>query len=202
MLNSRDISLLRLDVAENCRIFLQLLKLAGYDGLITGTVRDDEYQRWCYDNGYSKAKTPSFHSVKAGLAFDVCKNVKGHEYDDNGFWRVAGEIGKQLGFTWGGDWKSFTDKPHFQWDDHGKYTGNGVRAGNYPGNMPDYEEDAMTGEEIYKKLNEYLDELPCPEWASEELAEAVKAGITDGKRPCGLAPRYQTAIMAYRSTKK
>ena len=62
--------------------------------------------------------------------------------------------------------------------------------------------DYMTGEQIYKKLTEYLREQEAPEWAKEELAEAVELGITDGQRPCEFTPRYQTAIMTKRATKK
>ena len=36
--------------------------------------------------------------------------------------------------------------------------------------------------------------------AKEELEEAVKLGITDGKEPMQLIPRYQAAIMAKRAT--
>lgn len=67
---------------------------------------------------------------------------------------------------------------------------------------PDYEsEDIMTGEEIYKALNDYLKTLPAPEWAQEELQEAIEAGITDGTRPMQMIPRYQAAIMALRASK-
>ena len=62
-------------------------------------------------------------------------------------------------------------------------------------------EDNMTGEEIYTKLNEYLREQPCPEWAEKELQEAVDLGITDGTNPMQLIPRYQAAIMAKRAAK-
>ena len=65
-----------------------------------------------------------------------------------------------------------------------------------------YEEDDLTGEQIYKALNEYLREQPCPEWAKAELEEAVKLGITDGTRPCELIPRYQAAIMAKRAKER
>jgi peptidoglycan hydrolase-like protein with peptidoglycan-binding domain len=41
-----------------------------------------------------------------------------------------------MGFTWGGDWTGFVDKPHFQWDNHGEYTGDMIRAKNYPPDMP------------------------------------------------------------------
>lgn len=138
MLNSRDPSLLRPDVAAMHKVFIDECKKGGDDVLTTGTVRDDEYQFDCYKKGYSKSKTPSFHSVKVGLAFDVCKNSKGREYDDNAFWQRIGAIGKKLGFTWGGDWRSIVDKPHFQWDAGGKYTSAMVRAGTLPPTMPLY----------------------------------------------------------------
>ena len=62
-----------------------------------------------------------------------------------------------------------------------------------------YEEDTMTGKEIYDALNGYLSKQPAPAWAREELEEAKKLGITDGKEPMALIPRYQAAIMAKRA---
>lgn len=60
-------------------------------------------------------------------------------------------------------------------------------------------EDNMTGKEIYDALNDYLKKQPIPSWAKSELEEAVKLGITDGKEPMALIPRYQAAIMAKRA---
>lgn len=65
----------------------------------------------------------------------------------------------------------------------------------------DFEEDDMTGEEIYNKLDEYCKAQKPPKWAEKELKEAVAMGITDGKNPCALIPRYQAAIMALRAVK-
>ena len=64
---------------------------------------------------------------------------------------------------------------------------------------PRKDEDDMTGEEIYKKLIEYLAEKPAPDWAKAELQEAMNTGITDGAAPMTLIPRYQAAIMAKRA---
>lgn len=61
------------------------------------------------------------------------------------------------------------------------------------------QEEAMTGKEIYEKLNEYTATLPVPEWAEKEMAEAKAAGITDGTNPMQLIPRYQAALMAHRA---
>ncbi len=60
-------------------------------------------------------------------------------------------------------------------------------------------EDIMTGKEIYDALNEHLKNQPVPTLARKELEEAVKLGITDGKEPMALIPRYQAAIMAKRA---
>ena len=64
------------------------------------------------------------------------------------------------------------------------------------------EDDRMDGKTIYLKLCDYLREQPCPDWAKQELQEAIDAGITDGARPMDLIPRYQAAIMAKRAMKK
>lgn len=63
------------------------------------------------------------------------------------------------------------------------------------------EDEDMTGEDIYKKLKDYLSTQPVPAWARDELQEAVDMGITDGTRPMELIPRYQAAIMAKRAAK-
>lgn len=146
MLCSRDISRLRADVAANCSLFVEECKKQGLPVLVTETVRDLEYQASLYAKGrtapgsiVTNQKTPSFHWDKVGLAFDICKNVKGHEYDDAAFFQKCGAIGKKMGFTWGGDWTSLVDKPHFQWDQGGKYTAAMVRAGKLPPNMPIYQ---------------------------------------------------------------
>lgn len=60
----------------------------------------------------------------------------------------------------------------------------------------------MTGEEIYKELQQYLGEQKLPDWANKEMEEAKAMGITDGTNPMQLIPRYQAAIMAKRAKSK
>ena len=45
-------------------------------------------------------------------------------------WRRVAEIGKSLGFTWGGDWSSFPDYPHLQLTDG--LTWHDLKAGRRP----------------------------------------------------------------------
>ena len=181
MLNSRDISLLRPDVAENCRRWLKLCKENGLNVLITSTVRDKEYQAHLYAQGRTRpgsivtnAKTPTFHADTAGLAFDFCKNVKGHEYDDNAFFHKAAALAKGMGFSWGGDWKSFVDKPHIQWDNQGAWTGSMILAGKLPPEMPLWGKKEEDEEMRYNTVAE------CPEWARKTIQKLIDKGYLSG----------------------
>ena len=223
MLNSRDIDMLRPDVAANCHKWVERCKAAGLNVLVTQTVRDYEYQESLYALGRTKpgnivtnAKTPTFHALGAGLAFDFCKNVKGHEYDDAAFFRKAAAIAKEMGFSWGGDWKSFVDTPHIQWDNHGKWTGAMIRAGKQPPIMPAYndkEEIEMITEQTIAEMSDaavlalanriqtILGRQEQSGRLKTELDEAVKMGVTDGSSPRQYATRAQAAIMVKRAVK-
>lgn len=210
MINSRKLSDLRTDVRANCELWLAACKKAGLDVLVTQTLRDNEYQATLYAQGRTKpgnivtnSKTVSFHGC--GLAFDFCRNVKGHEYDSLTFFRKAAEIAKGFGFSWGGDWASFPDRPHLQWDDHGKYTNAMVRAKKYPPAMAVVEEDMdiskLTDKECYELLQRaqrYAETLPVSDWAKDEVSAAVDMGITDGAAPKRLATREEVAAMVAR----
>lgn len=200
MFHSRELKYLREDVRVNCEMFLELCNEAGLKVLVTETVRDDEYQQYLAANGYaSKSATrPTFHSVKAGLAFDICKNVKGQEYSDGSFFTKCGQIAKQVGFSWGGDWKSFVDKPHIQWDANGKYTGSMILSGKYPPTMEEYMNQAV----FNKMMETYLAQKrteSVSNWAKADWEKAKKEGITDGSAPQALITRQEVVTMIERA---
>lgn len=178
MLNSRDIDRLRPDVAANCRKWLKLCENAGLNVLVTQTVRDREYQEYLYTLGrtapgsvVTNSRVPTFHSADAGCAFDFCRNVKGHEYDDAAFFEKAAAIALDMGFSWGGNWKSFPDRPHIQWDSGGAWTSAMIRAGKLPPAMPLWnEEDEMR----YKTVKE------CPDWAQKTIQKLMDKGFLAG----------------------
>ena len=185
MRHSRDIDDLRADVAANCRVLLALAEKQGLRALVTETVRDAEYQRMLAEKGYAAkgAVVPSFHANHAGLAFDICKNEAGHEYDDPAFFVKMGNLGKKVGFSWGGDWRSFPDRPHFQWDAGGTYTSAMVRARRYPPPMPRFEEEEMTQQEFNERMEAYLKALAQrdpADWSAEARAWAEKTGLIAG----------------------
>lgn len=89
---------------------------------ITQTFRDIEYQNYLYAQGRTRAGVKitnakggnSFHNYK--LAFDICINSKADPYNVELLNKV-GKIGKSLGLEWGGDFKTISDRPHFQYSE-------------------------------------------------------------------------------------
>ena len=212
MRHSRDVDDLRADVAENCRVLLAMAERQGLRALVTETVRDGAYQKMLAEKGYAAkgAVTPSFHAEHAGLAFDICKNEKGHEYDDPAFFERMGVLGKKVGFSWGGDWKSFPDRPHFQWDANGAYTGAMVRARRYPPLMPRFKEEEMTQQEFNERIEAYFRSLAQREpasWSAEARAWAEQAGLiagdeTGNKQYKSFLTREQLVVLLRRFAQK
>lgn len=191
---------------------------AGLNVLITETFRTKAEQ----DALYAKGRTSPGSIVTNckypmsphcwGVAFDFCRNIKGKEYDDSdGFFKKCGEIGKALGLFWGGDFKSFVDKPHLELAE--LLPNNSVKTlkakyGTPENFIKSWGTDEGDGNMTYEKFKEYMDKYmselaqqDAPDWAKAELNEAVSLGITDGTRPMQLIPRYQAAIMAKRAAK-
>lgn len=126
---SRDIRLLH----PKLQSIIPLLIRACFDlglppVLITETLRTAEEQDALYAKGrlingvtvkgpiVTNCKGTDFESLHQwGVACDFCRNVKGREFDDTDkFFSRVGAQAKRLGLDWGGDWKTFIDKPHLQ----------------------------------------------------------------------------------------
>ena len=60
-------------------------------------------------------KTLNSNHIK-GIAIDFAPYKDGKIWWDapDSVWNEMGKIGKKCGFSWGGDWKGFVDKPHFE----------------------------------------------------------------------------------------
>lgn len=118
-----------------------LLNAARAEGIelrVTQGLRTMEEQQALYDQGRTKpgpivtnAKPgSSWHNF--GLAFDVAvmKDGKPTWPADEALWQKIGALGKAQGLTWGGDFKNFPDRPHFQYT--GGLTLEQARAGQRP----------------------------------------------------------------------
>lgn len=117
-------------VEEKSRELVEAAEEIGIDILITDGFRSIEEQDLIYQQGRSSDGNivtyveggESYHNY--GLAIDFALRLDDGsvvwdiERDDNGNgepdWFEVAEIGKTLGFDWGGDWMRFKDYPHFE----------------------------------------------------------------------------------------
>lgn len=105
-------------VARDINTFCRYAKWVGVPCIITAAYRSVEEQNGLYKQGretsgpiVTNAKGgESFHNY--GVAFDVMP-LEGYNISDKK-WRQLKTIGNLMGYEWGGDWKDFVDKPHFQ----------------------------------------------------------------------------------------
>lgn len=102
-------------------------KKANIPIIVTETLRTTETQREYYSWGRTKINPHTRKMTvvtnldgvnkrsrhQTGLAFDICINIRGREWDVALLNRV-GKIGADLGLTWGGNWKTFVDRPHYE----------------------------------------------------------------------------------------
>lgn len=111
---SRDVSLLHPTVQAIREKFLAECnnKTNNLNIKTTDTFRSKEEQN-AVDASATNAKYPrSYHNW--GLAFDICVNDPKDLYNIKKL-EKAGQIGKKYGMFWGGDFKSFKDRPHFEY---------------------------------------------------------------------------------------
>ena len=90
---------------------------AGFDAVVYEALRSNELAAMYFQLGASKARTAFRTWHFYGLAVDVISKSRAWKAWDDPTWRDGVvRIFKAHGMDWGGDWKSFKDMPHFQWD--------------------------------------------------------------------------------------
>lgn len=126
MINSRKLEDLHPYVQQLAEDFIAKCNEEGINLLVTSTYRDFESQAVLFAQGrttpgakVTNAKPgQSFHNYKCAL--DVVPLSHGKPvWDTTGsnaqIWMRIGELGKEAGLEWAGDWKSFKEFPHFQY---------------------------------------------------------------------------------------
>jgi peptidoglycan L-alanyl-D-glutamate endopeptidase CwlK len=98
---------------------IRLLRSLMNAAIISGH-RTYAQQSALYEQGRSRPGSivtnarPGFSNHNFALAYDIGIFAEGKYLGSSGLYSLAGEIGKELGLVWGGDWKSFVDPPHFE----------------------------------------------------------------------------------------
>lgn len=103
-----------------------LLELAEKEGLKVGVFqgyRSYEEQARLYAKGRTKPgrrvtkARPGHSKHNFGFAADFVFKKQGRwSWAEEHPWDRLGALGRSVGLEWGGDWQSFVDRPHFQWD--------------------------------------------------------------------------------------
>lgn len=212
---SRDLDLLHPEMKRLCQLFVAECRQRGLIVGISDTWRSKAEQDALYAQGRTKpgsivtnCRYP-YSPHNWGVAFDIYrKDGKGAYYDADGWFKKCGQVGKKLGLFWGGDFRSFIDQPHFELPEYLPQNSCAtlIRTYGTPEKFKEtWEEEDMTQEQFDKMMDNYLAKrakMPASAWATKELAEAQKAGITDGKRPRDFVTREEAAAMVVRSGKR
>jgi peptidoglycan L-alanyl-D-glutamate endopeptidase CwlK len=99
------------------QVFKEAITNSPYDFSITEGIRSKERQQQLYDEGKSQTLN-SKHIV--GKAVDIAVFVDGAVTWDMKYYKQVAEhilaVAKlnDVSLTWGGNWKSFKDGPHFE----------------------------------------------------------------------------------------
>lgn len=186
----RGIDKLHPDMQKACNMFLDECRRQGLPVLITETLRTQEEQERLYAQGRTTSgkivtNCRGYQSPHCwGVAFDFCRNVKGKEYDNtDGFFERVGNIAKTIlkdteyRLFWGGDFKTFVDKPHVEMI---KYLPNNstkylIEQYGTPENFMKTWNESEVEEMRYKTVEE------MPEYARKPIQELIDKGILAGK---------------------
>jgi peptidoglycan L-alanyl-D-glutamate endopeptidase CwlK len=118
--SERKIQTLHPKIREKAREFILKAKENGIELRITSGLRTWEEQDKLYAQGRTApgSKVTNARGGESnhnyGLAFDVVPMENGKPNYNSKEWNKIGDIGKSVGFKWGGDWKTIIDKPHFE----------------------------------------------------------------------------------------
>ena len=84
-------------------------------GLRSYAEQDDLYAQGRTKPGKIVTKAPGGHSNhNFGIAFDIGVFEGSAYIEESPKYAKVGAMGKELGFFWGGVWKSIQDEPHFE----------------------------------------------------------------------------------------
>lgn len=95
-------------------------KKEGIELRVTSAHRDCAEQNELYAQGRTKPGKIVTNAICGKSAHNYRRSVDVVEFKDgkplweNPRWEYIGQLGESVGLEWGGRWKSFKDRPHFQ----------------------------------------------------------------------------------------
>lgn len=185
----RDIGALTPLAQQACNLFLDECKRRGISIFITETYRSQARQDYLYEQGRTRPGnivTWTRNSKHTGrMAWDIAVNPPLALYDYATL-HIAGQVAKDLGITWGGEWDT-PDRPHFEITKDWKAPGG---------------DEDMTYEQFKEYMARYEAEKqtePVSDYAAGSWEKATKAGVLDGTMPRAPLQRQQLACVLDRA---
>jgi peptidoglycan L-alanyl-D-glutamate endopeptidase CwlK len=118
--SEKAIATLLPEVRPYARALLNEAKQQGIKLIITSATRTFEEQDALFAQGRTKPGRIVTHvrggysNHNYGIAFDVTVFRGNTPIWECADYKIVGAIGRRLGLSWGGDWSSFIDEPHFE----------------------------------------------------------------------------------------
>lgn len=115
-----NIRTLNIKVQGLARSLVQRAAEHGIVIIVTSATRSYDQQNALYEQGRSSPGNivtnarGGYSNHNFGIAFDVTVFKEGKPVWESPAYNVVGMLGKQLGLSWGGDWHSIQDDPHFE----------------------------------------------------------------------------------------
>jgi LAS superfamily LD-carboxypeptidase LdcB len=120
--NAEEVAKLSPEMQGDVDIFLKRAEVAGIQLLVTDGYRIADQQEYLYSLGrtregnivtnISTCDETSKHCI--GKAIDVVAVIDGKIDYNNTDWEKLKELTTDFNWTWGGDWETFIDRPHFE----------------------------------------------------------------------------------------
>lgn len=148
------------------------------------TRRSLEEQAELYAKGRTKPgkkvtnAKPGYSWHNFDLAFDCVEIKNGKCLWSNPNWKIIGKIGVELDLIWGGNFKSITDKPHFEY---------------HPGLT------LSKARELHAKGEDLLGHVPTPDFSMvlhQEQEELKKQKIREQKAKAAVKKKEENIIQA------
>ncbi len=113
----RDLDLLYPPFRIKIELLLRKAEGANLPVMVFETFRSQERQEKLYEQKRTKIRSNGGHyfGVCADLVWTLDSGAPSWEEPFAGAWESLAGIGRRLNLIWGGDWKRFVDKPHWQY---------------------------------------------------------------------------------------
>lgn len=119
--SATNIATLHPKVQDYARALIQAAAQQGIAIKVISGTRSYDEQNALFAKGRTKPGSvvtnarAGYSNHNFGIAFDIgVFDAQGSYVEESPLYKVVGSIGTGLGLTWGGNWKTVEDQPHFQ----------------------------------------------------------------------------------------